>query len=81
MTDIVWEDPPARDYQGGSRPGSAMRLVDELKRHPGKWALAYSAARSTGASSYLKKLGCESQTRRNADGTTRVYARWPEDAP
>ena len=79
MTDVVWEDPPISARGGGAR-GRLRVLLAELKEHPGKWAISHPAAQSPSSAYPLKRVGCEVTSRKNDDGTYRVYARWPEDA-
>ncbi len=67
MSDIVWEDPGPPGSQGGTRRGRWMRLAEQLRAHPGKWAVAADTANG------------ETTSRRQPDGTSRLYARWVED--
>jgi hypothetical protein len=90
---LRWEDPPPRDLRGGSRypvPASKYApLADELKAHPGRWALIYvgekakatSIARviSLGQVPVMAFRDYEAVTR-TADGQTRVYARYIGEA-
>lgn len=78
MSEIVWEDPPDRHLGAAGR--NVSELVAELKNHPGKWALVRedTLGKSSSAATYLKRrYGCETRTR-TSDGTTKLYARWPE---
>ncbi len=69
MSDIVWEDPPtppARRWQP---------FIAELKRHPGKWAIARTNLRASGGSPVQGLRDKGLQVRAVKVG----YARWPED--
>lgn len=81
MSDIVWEDPPEAKY-GPRSPGRLRELVDQLRAHPGKWALVKANAPKSGTTNYYlrDRYGCEVVQRSNADGTFNIYARWPEEA-
>jgi hypothetical protein len=83
--EIVWEDPsPAANGHGPGGVGVWQAFVAELRKHPGKWAVAYPdaeyGAKCSPLGSRLRKLGCEATQRKRADGTYTLYARWPEDA-
>lgn len=81
MTDIVWEDPPDR-VRGTPRPSKWNLVVEELKRHPGKWALVATGGEHPGShgnrAARLRSLGCEKVQRRQPDGSFALYERWPE---
>jgi hypothetical protein len=78
---IRWEDPPPRRANGR---GSTLQhdcevLADDLRKHPGKWALCFEGLGKTGGGShvkYLKAIGCEA-VRRKVGNESLVWARWP----
>ena len=58
-------------------------IAEALKEWPGEWAKVSTHANPNRASSralLLRKHGCEAAQRLQDDGTTAVWARWPEDA-
>ncbi len=79
MSDIVWEDPPEID-RTRRVPGRWQRVAQELRQHPGKWALAYEGKSPGAPVVSLKKAGCQVVERGQNTDAPRVYARWPEDA-
>jgi hypothetical protein len=58
------------------RSTKISREVEELKQHPGVWALMKENTYAQNATVY-KKHGCLTTTRRNAEGKYDVYACWP----
>lgn len=89
MSEVVWEDPPADSRGFGPKRGRWVDLAEELKEHPGKWALVLKDAtwrQVNSAYASLKKRGCETrfhgatvEARSNDSATMSMYARWPED--
>lgn len=78
MSEIKWQEPPAA--RGGQVRGKGrwQLVLEELKRHPGAWALVGEAV-STSTANHLKKLGLEVTSRNiTPDRRCDVYARWPE---
>jgi hypothetical protein len=81
---IIWKDPPPapqRDPRG--KHNDSMRVVAELRKHPGKWALVETGLQPKPATSTRmrwRRYGCEAEIRTDPnEPTTRVvYARWPE---
>lgn len=74
---IKWQDPPESGI-GRGRQASRERdqLVEELKEHPGKWALILEDQKSSSAAASMRKRGCEARTVRHKEtGTYDVYAR------
>jgi hypothetical protein len=69
---IRWETPPPKIAD------HITKILEELKKHPGEWALIQEHSRSTSAPSQWRKFGCEAESRSNPDGSYRIYARWPE---
>lgn len=66
------------DYRVG--PGYHSPTVAALKRHAGQWALVgrYRLPGTTYVQGWrLREYGCDTRTRRAADGFTELYARWP----
>lgn len=39
MSDIEWAEPPATKAGGGRSGGKHRKIADQLREHPGKWAL------------------------------------------
>ena len=86
--EFSWEDPPsppARDL----RESKYVRLVDQLKENPGKWARVREGMSRLGAKNLAERLsvgryGAKVETTfvqvgRRADGWS-VYARFPVKA-
>ncbi len=79
MNDLVWEEPPPPSK---SRPGAFTEKIDELKRHPCRWALLYEDAPGSTVSR-LRKAGCEVRGdwalkgRDRAANRVKIWARWP----
>ena len=68
MTDIVWEDPPHVAYRSPMK--SWALFVEELKKHPGKWAVAFNHPKQTRMGTQqtrLKAAGCEATSRKQPD--------------
>jgi hypothetical protein len=81
VSDIVWEDPPS------SRTGNPRwaAFVDQLKEHPGKWAIAEVTEKQNRCGTCKLRLearGCETVSRKTSDTPVRwtIYARWPESS-
>ncbi|ALJ19541.1 hypothetical protein [Microbacterium sp. No. 7] len=78
MSIIKWEEPPARKYGGGSS-SKWTKVIEQLKKRPGEWALV---AEGVGASlaGHLKRRGLEAVSRNAREGgaNASIYARWPE---
>lgn len=79
MVEIKWQDPP-------SRSGNASRawdpVVEQLKAHPGKWALVATDWTYSAPPAAFRQHGCEATARRNKEAagekkTWSVYARCP----
>lgn len=76
MTEVQWEDPPPT--RGPGRPWAGQALADELRAHPGRWALAGSYKHLGSRQQFWKKRGYEAVTRSNKEtGETALYVRWP----
>jgi hypothetical protein len=72
--DPRWEEPSV------ARPHKYKQLRVALRQSPGRWAVVndfqYPPAGQVG---YWKRQGFELQTRRQPDGSYRLYARWPKN--
>jgi hypothetical protein len=82
--EIEWRDPPENKPKQGRNAGSVKALVEELKKHPGKWAAVRSEPKSdvkklNSPSSYLRyKYKVEVTVRIEDDEkTVTLFARWP----
>lgn len=69
-----WKEPPM-DNRG--RPSIRRSIIDRLQTKPGQWALV-AIRKDPSFSTPLKSNGCETTTRKRADGQYDIYARWPE---
>lgn len=80
MVELNWQEPPSRSKRGQSYES----IIEELKKHPGQWALITSELRSSAAPAAFRQAGCEATTRRNKDKakdgakTWSVWARYPD---
>lgn len=75
-TQLVWADPPARADRAAR--GNVARMVQELKKHPGKWALV-SPGQKTPTQAYKRGVqysGTEWRSVRRDDGQFDLYGRW-----
>jgi len=78
MTELKWQDPPAR--RGGTGADYSV-VIDKLKERPGKWALIADAWKTSAPPAAFRQNGCEATARRNAGSKTwSVYARFPAPA-
>ena len=78
MVEMIWEEPAPRRVRTKKTP-----IVEELQKHPGRWALVVSQAKSSSAAVSWRTLGCEATPRPSKSGNKGeydVYARWPEKA-
>jgi hypothetical protein len=69
-----WKEPPT-DNRG--RPSLRRSIIERLQARPGAWAIV-AVRKDPSFSTALKKEGCETTTRKQADGMVEIYARWPE---
>lgn len=89
---IRWEDPPQTKAKGGcGRPNSKYApIADQLRDHPGRWALVREADRQNAAASLAGVIregrtvcfaprGDFDACTRAVDGRYRVYARYLGD--
>ena len=81
--DIEWREPPKKFPGKGRNNGATKAFVDELKKHPGKWAAFRSfpkedVKKTHGLRSYLTyKYQCEVTVRLEEDDkTVTLFARW-----
>lgn len=78
MTEIVWQDPPARNR--GARGGVTAAFVAALREYPGRWALYNphsGMAKGSSPTEYKRRYpGTEWVTRNREDGLVDFYARW-----
>lgn len=73
--DIKWQDPPP--IRRGGRPSSWNPVGDELKKHPGRWALLWEGARSPSTGiDQCRKLGLKRRTHKRDDGKWDIYAKY-----
>ncbi len=72
---IEWKTPPDSTAPVAQSP--IEPFVDELKRHPGEWAL-YGHKGASMAAYLRKRYGLEAVTRNNKNGKADIYARWKE---
>lgn len=70
---MEWKDPPPAT--GGPRHELDAE-VDELKQHPGRWALVRENCVASARDAYVRR-GCETTTRAAGGGKFNLYARWP----
>lgn len=70
---MKWEEPPAPAHSTAAQIEAEVR---ELKANPGRWALVREGMASTGATMPWKERGCETTSRKNAEGRVDVWARW-----
>ena len=78
MTSIIrWQEPPA-STSGRKANQERVSTVEQLKLHPGKWALVAESVNGSAVGPW-KKLGCEAVGRRNAKDAKKadIYVRWP----
>ncbi|MCC3276397.1 hypothetical protein LJ753_11000 [Arthrobacter sp. zg-Y20] len=78
MTSIIrWQEPPA-SAAGRKANQERVSTVEQLKLHPGKWALVAESVNGSAVGPW-KKLGCEAVGRRNAKDANKadIYVRWP----
>lgn len=82
---VRWEDPPPPGNGKNSTSGLWRDLFRELMKRPGTWACVKADARSS-YGTHLRRnaeqtMGgkWEGTTRKNDDGTTRVYLRYLGD--
>lgn len=73
--EFVKDIPPEAPRTG--RPNKTIPQVEELKAHPGEWAVLRRGAKFTAAGSAHRNLGCEVKTRKQPNGTFDIYVRWP----
>lgn len=69
---VEWKEPPA-----DARGKRVNPILEELKAHPGHWALVATASTRGAAgsqASHWRKRGCQAMSR-----GCEVYARWPEE--
>lgn len=78
--DIEWKEIP--DRQRDRQKSRVARIVEELKKHPGRSARVVRNARSTSATATWRKHQCVAQIRQAEDDPELydVYAWWPADA-
>lgn len=82
--DLAWEDPP--QPQLGTRVGRWEPVADQLREHPGKWAVIATyplaqrpiASSLTNALSHGKYRGIDGvqAVSRTVNDEVKVYARW-----
>lgn len=39
MTEVIWQEPPARSIGKTRKPGRLQLIAIELRKNPGRWAL------------------------------------------
>jgi hypothetical protein len=82
--EIEWRDPPPQEVKRGRNGGAVKTFIEELKKHPGKWAVYRSVPkkdvkRLNGSRHYLKyKYECEVTVRIEKQKVT-LFVRWPEE--
>jgi hypothetical protein len=77
---LEWKQPPV-NAKGARRALEIDAVVDELRQHPGEWAIVARNVNSANTRTWTKR-GCEVTTHReevNALNIT-IYARWPEQS-
>lgn len=77
---IVVEEPPPIRAKAAPKPGLTSLLSQVAQNHPGQWVRITKGVKHTGYVFILKKKkfpNMEITTRRNADGTTGVWVRFP----
>lgn len=91
MTNVIrWEEPPVAKGQGavGQRQSQYTGVADQLRAHPGRWALVCEKqGRGGGLASHIRmgQMQCFAPggdfdaVQRTVDGVTRVYARYVGD--
>ena len=79
MVEITWQDPPPKNSRSGI---NYEPIIDELKKHPGKWGLINAEWAASSAPAVFRQKGCETTTRRNkGKDTWSFYARYPLPEP
>lgn len=76
---LIWQDPPTFEPNQTDRRRETDKIVEQLKKRPGRWAIVEQAP-GTPNNSRAKKWkdrGLEARVR-TSNGTVHVYARWPE---
>lgn len=79
---VTWEEPPMTRWQSPEPRGRWCAVVDELKQHPGRWALIAENERNQDSAYKLNAGvlgGCRrgevlATSRRNDDGSFRIWA-------
>ena len=73
MVEMKWKNPPSRSSRGTQYD----EIIEELKKHPGRWALISEDWKTSGPPSRFKKAGCEATCRANKESKTwSLYARY-----
>lgn len=74
---IDWRDMPERKQD--RKKSRVTRIIEELKKHPGKSARVVRNAKSSSATSTWRSRGCVAQVRQAEDNPNLfdVYAWWP----
>ena len=79
--EMKWEDPPGGE-RARHRPWM-REFVEELKKHPGRWAAAITPSGKEGhcheVQWRLRRFGCETKSERASDRPLRyrIWAQWP----
>lgn len=74
MVEIKWQNPPSRSSRGTQYD----EIIEELKKHPNRWALISEDWKTSGPPAPFKKAGCEATCRANKSSKTwSLYARFP----
>lgn len=79
MSDVEWTDPPPPS-KSGEKGSYRAPILAALQTRPGQWAIVRRNTQGQfgSAGTVLRKAGCEVATRKMEDGTSVLYARWPE---
>lgn len=75
--DVEWEDPPPPNRRRKSN-SYTTRFIEQLRAHPGKWAVYKRGVRTSSSVSAYKLAYpyTEWVTRNDDTGTKTLYARW-----
>ncbi len=73
MTEVIWEEPPKKEYRGPAAARAMQAFIEQVKTRPGSWAL-YPHSVSAQTPRRLRELGLEAVLRKK-----HIYARWPAE--
>jgi hypothetical protein len=76
MADLNWQEPPP--VTRGNRTKWSV-LAEQLREHPGRWALVATRPSDALATYLRRRRGLEATCRKREDGQWDVYARWPKE--